>query len=83
LECDFEIGEDLSAGVGGGLFRVAGDEGLEAAARFRKDGGDDAAARDVADSDDQPANHDLISVNDLGIPRSQKRDLEHPELCEK
>ena len=66
LESDLEVGEDLSAGVGGGLLRIAGDERLQAAARLRKDSGDDAAARDVADSDDQPANHDLNSVNDFG-----------------
>src|ERR1035437_8156340 len=76
-ESNFEVGEDLSAGVGGGLLGIAGDEGLEAAARLGKDGGDDAAARDVANTDDQPANHDVIL-----IPRSPTaRDRGHPFLC--
>src|ERR1039458_1284114 len=69
LKSYFEVGEDLDARVGGGLFRIAGDESLEAAAWLGKDGGDDAASCDVANTDDQPANHDVISVNDLGFIR--------------
>lgn len=69
VECDVEVGEDLSAGVSGGLLRIAGDERLEAAARLRKNGGDDAAAGDIADSNDQPANHDVNSVHDFGGAR--------------
>ena len=65
-ERDFEIGEDLDAGIGSGLLRIAGEQRLQAAARLRKDGRDDATARDVANSNDKPANHDLISVNDPG-----------------
>lgn len=81
LESDVEVGEDFSTGVDRSLFGVACDEGLETAARLRKDGRDDAATRDVADTNDKPTNHNLISVNDFGIPRSINRELRHPEFC--
>ncbi len=73
-ESNFEIGEDLDAGICGGLVRVACDERLQVAALLGENGRDDATARDVANSDDKPANHDLIRVNDVGgFPGPQMR----------